>query len=315
MKILVLDTCTFTSGDICLDELNGLGNVLYFDVLDEDKIIDVAADADAILCNRSKITKKVIDKCKKLKYIGLFATGYNNVDIKTASEKNITVCNVPGYSTAAVAQHTFALLLALSNNIISYNIFVHEKKWKYSSSETYFPFVLNELQGKTLGILGFGAIGKKVAQIASSFDMNIIINTRTAPKTDLFEFVSKKELFKRCDFLSLHCPLTEETAMTVCKETLNLMKPTSYIINTSRGGLINEPELAHALNKGIISGAALDVTTVEPIEHDSVLLDAKNLILSPHISWATFETRCRLISLVAKNFKAFINKKTINKVN
>lgn len=315
MKITVLDRNTITNGDISLVELETLGEVSFYDLLSAEEIVEVAKDADAILCNKANIDSFVVNGCPNLKYVGLFATGYNNIDLEACSARNIVVANAPGYSTNSVAQNVFSFILELSGKLSLYNASVHDGDWVKSKQFSYFPFPIQEIYGKTLGIYGFGTIGKAVAKIADAFGMKVIISTRTKPKDSAYLVVDKEQLFAESDFLTLHCPLTPETRELVNKETLSLMKPTAYLINTSRGGVINESELAAALNDGKIAGAGLDVLTVEPMKEGNPLLTAKNCLITPHIAWASFEARKRLITLVADNFRAFINGKPKNVVN
>ncbi|MDD2268660.1 MAG: D-2-hydroxyacid dehydrogenase [Eubacteriales bacterium] len=315
MKITVLDRNTITNGDISLAELETLGEVSFYDLLSGEEIVKVAKDADAILCNKANIDSFVVNNCLNLKYVGLFATGYNNIDLEACSVRNIVVANAPGYSTNSVAQNVFSFILELSGKLSQYNASVHDGDWIKSKQFSYFPFPIQEIYGKTLGIYGFGTIGKAVAKIADAFGMKVIISTRTKPKDSPYLVVDKEQLFAESDFLTLHCPLTPETRELVNKDTLSLMKPTAYLINTSRGGVINESELAAALNGGKIAGAGLDVLTLEPMKEGNPLLTAKNCLITPHIAWASFEARKRLITLVADNFRAFISGKSKNVVN
>lgn len=315
MKITVLDRNTVTNGDISLEELETLGDVSFHGLLYGDEIIKAAKDSDAIICNKAIIDAFVVNGCPNLKYVGLFATGYNNIDLEACSARGIVVANAPGYSTNSVAQQVFAFILELSGRLSEYNASVHDGDWVKSKQFSYFPFPIHEIYGKTLGIYGFGTIGKAVAKIADAFGMNVIVSTRTIPENPQYEIVSTEELFSRSDFLTLHCPLTPQTKELVNAKTLSLMKPTAYIINTSRGGVINEAELAAALNDGKIAGAGLDVLTVEPMKEGNPLLTAKNCLITPHIAWAAYEARKRLITLVADNVRAFINGKPQNVVN
>ncbi len=314
MKITVLDKCTLTVGDIDFSPIEALGQVEYFDILSKEDIISCAKDSDAIICNKAVIDGEIMENCKNLKYIGLFATGYNNIDLEEASLRNIAVVNVPGYSTNSVAQLTMAYILSQTTSLAKYDASTHNGEWIKSHTFSYFPYPIAELAGKTLGIYGMGAIGRKVAQCAESFDMNVIVHTRTVRDND-YEYVSLEELFKRSDYISLHAPLTEENKGLICKKTLSMMKPTAYLINTSRGGVVNEQDLADALNNGTIAGAAIDVLTVEPMSSETPLLKAKNCTITPHIAWASIESRKRLIQKVAENIKAYQNGTPQNVVN
>ncbi len=314
MKITVLDKCTLTVGDIDFSPIEALGEVSYYDLLPHDRIVDAAKDAEVLLCNKAVIGSDIMDGCKKLKYIGLFATGYNNIDIAEAKKRGIVVVNVPGYSTYSVAQLTVAFILAHATSLFEYNTSTHNGDWVRSSAFSYFPYPITELWGKTLGIYGLGAIGRKVAQCAESLGMNVIVNTRTVRDND-YEYVSLEELFKRSDYLTLHAPLTDKNKELICAKTLSLMKPSAYLINTSRGGVINENDLAQALNEGRIAGAALDVLTVEPMREDNPLISAKNCTITPHVAWASYQARVRLIDIVAENIKAYQNGTPVNVVN
>jgi len=315
MEIVILDRNTVTNEDVSFAEIEALGDVRYFDVLPADKLVEAIGDADAVICNKAYLNRSIIESCPKLRYIGLFATGYNNIDTECAKERGIVVCNVPGYSTEAVAQLTFSMILALSGSFCEYTESTRNGGWINSETFSYFPFPLRELKGKTLGIFGYGSIGREVAKIGRAFNMEIITYTRTPSKVTDAEVVSKDELFCRSDFLSLHAPLTRETTKLINSETLSMMKPTAYIINTSRGGAIDEAALAQALNSGTIAGAGLDVLSVEPMLETNPLYKAKNCLITPHIAWAPVETRTRLISMVAENIKAFMDDKPINIVN
>lgn len=315
MKITVVDTNTITNGDVSLDEMNTLGEVEYFDMLSEDEIISAARDSDAIICNKADITEKIMDECKNLRYVGVFATGYNNIDLDAATKRGITVANVPGYSTDAVAQHTFAMILEFATSLSHYNASVHAGDWVKSKQFCYFSYPLSELAGKTLGIIGYGTIGAAVAKIGKAFNMKIIANARSNKIAEGVEFLPKDEIFRRSDYLTFHCPLNPETKGLVCRRTLSLMKPTAYLINTARGGICVENDLCEALKNGTISGAAIDVLDGEPMYDGHPYLTAPNMIITPHIAWAAIETRRRLITLVCDNVRAFMNGKPINKVN
>ena len=314
MKITVLDKISFTIGDIDLSPLNSLGSVEYYDVLSSSEVKRVLQDTDIVVCNKTVFDKEMILSLPKLKYIGLTATGYNNVDIEYANKRGITVCNVPNYSTVDVAQHVFAFLLHYANKISEYDASVKDGDWLKSKTFCYFDTPIVELYNKTMGIVGFGNIGKKVANIASAFGMKVLVYSRTKKQSE-YEFCSKEELFKRSDFISLHCPLNEETSRLINKETLSLMKPTSVLINTSRGGVIDEYALKEALEQGKIKHALLDVLTIEPMNKDCPLIGVKNVTFTPHVAWAPVECRQRLVEIVAQNVKAFIDGNPQNVVN
>ncbi len=315
MKIAVLDTCTITKGDVALDEISALGDVSYYDDIDISEVSEKIGDAEAIICNKATIGREIMEKCPKLKYIGLFATGYNNIDTEEATRRGICVANVPGYSTHAVAQLTMSMILALSGSLVDYANSTRCGGWIKSPTFSYFPYPMFELRGKTLGVFGYGDIGSEVAHLGKAFGMEVIVSTRTPSKCTEFPCVETDELFACSDFLTLHAPLTPETKLVVNERTLSLMKSSAYLINTSRGGAIDEAALAKALNEGRIAGAGIDVLTVEPMQADNPLRTAKNCIMTPHIAWAPIETRKRLITLVAENLEWFIKGQPKNKVN
>jgi len=317
MKIVSLDLITLTSGgDIDFSPISSLGDVtFYHDVLPTEKLAEAIGSADVLLCNKAPVTKELMDACPNLKYVGIFATGYNNVDTAYARKKGITVCNAPGYSTASVAQHVFALMLNHFCSIRAYLEYTEKGGWITSPSFTCIDFPIEELKGKTLGIFGFGAIAKEVAKIADAFGMKILFTSRTRKEGVPYEQVGKDELFARSDVLTLHAPLTEETKNLINKETLSKMKPTAYLINTARGPMICEQDLADALNEGLIAGAALDVLSLEPMDADTPLRQAKNLVITPHTAWASRESRQRLINTVGATLKAYLDGKPINVVN
>lgn len=315
MKITVLDRNTVTIGDIDFSIFNQFGDVTFYDAMDNSVIADYIADSEAVICNKAKITAEIMDKCPNLKYIGLFATGYNNIDTEYAKQKGITVCNAPGYSTDSVVQHVFSLLMQIAGSIGQYDSFVKENKWTLSPLFSCFPFPIVELAGKTMGIIGYGDIGKKVASVADALGMKVVISTRTKPGNCKYELLTKEELFSVADVISLNCPLNKETEKLINNDTLSLMKESAIIINTSRGGVIDEYALADALNNNKIFAAGLDVLTEEPMSKDCPLIGAKNCIITPHIAWASLDARKRLVKLVCENISAFISGNTINKVN
>lgn len=315
MKICILDWTTVSSGDISPDIFKKFGDVECYELTDNQYAAEQIGNADMVLCNKVLITDKVIKKCPNLKYIGLFATGYNNIDLQSASEHGITVCNAGSYSTNAVAQQTFAYILDHYSRISEYDNFVKNNGWINSKTFSKFPIKTMELAGKTISIIGFGSIGKAVAEIADAFDMKVLVNTRTVPKNCPYETVSLANAFKRADILTVHCPLTEQTHGIINSETLSLMKNNAIVINTARGGIVREQDLADALNSKKISAAYLDVLVNEPMSPETPLKTAENCIITPHSAWAPLETRLRLIDIVCANIKAFLNGSPINKVN
>ena len=313
MKIVILDRCTVTNGDVDLSPIEKVGEVEYFDILTKQEIIENLKGKDAVICNKAIIDREIMEKTG-VKFVGLFATGYNNIATAAAKELGVTVCNVPGYSTDSVTQITFSLLLELAGNTSKYFNSVANGDWVRSKQFSYFSFPIGEISGKTLGIFGLGAIGMAVAKVGLAFGMRVIAYTRTPKQVAGVEFVTFEELFKQSDFLSFHCPLTPDTTKLVNAETIELMKPTAFIINTSRGGVIDEPALALALNQGRIAGAGLDVMTIEPMAVDCPLRNAQNCIITPHIAWASLEARTRLIGKVCENLEAYKSGSPINMV-
>lgn len=315
IKTVILDADTVTGGDVSLSPITDICECEIYGFSTDAELIKRIGDAEAVLTNKCRITREVMDACPNLRFIGVFATGYNNIDIAAAKEKGICVCNVPGYSTDSVAQHTFALILHHYSSVAKYADTVANGDWVYSKLFTYFNIPFYELSGKTLGIVGYGAIGKKVAKIALAFGMKVLIYTRTAPENDdSVEVVSLDELMTRSDVVTLHCPLTDKTEKMINERTLSLMKEGSLLINTSRGGVIDEPALANALKKGKPAAAGLDVLTLEPMREDCVLRGLDNCYITPHIAWAPKETRDRLIGMVADNIKGYLSGNIINNV-
>lgn len=315
MKIVMLEAATVSRNDVSFEDIYALGQVTEYPLTPTEKLVEYIGDADAVLCNKSLLTAEVLEKCPNLKYIGECATGFNNIDIEAAKRLGITVCNVPAYSDSAVAQLVFSFILHFASRAADYGSFVSERGWINSPSFAAIEFPTVELAGKTLGIIGFGRIGKTVANIAAAFGMNVIVHTRTVRNEPGVEFVSFEELMKRSDFITLHCPLTPETTELINKDSLKLCKPSAILINTSRGPVVNEQDLADALKNRTIAGAGLDVLKAEPMSADCPLFRAENCLITPHIAWAPLETRKRLMKTVAENLAAFKNGTPINKVN
>ena len=317
MKLVILDSETVSrNGDVSLSPITELCETQIYGYVENDNVSSAIGDADAVICNKCLITREVFKNCKNLKYVGLFATGFNNVDVKAASEYGAVVSNVPSYSTNSVAQHTFALILDYFNKTTDYKASVENGDWINYKYFSYFYIPIHELSGKTIGIIGYGDIGKKAAQIADAFDMNVLAYTRTPSKVSPpAKAVSLEALLRESDIISLHCPLNEGTKEIINQKTLSLCKKTALIVNTSRGGVINESDLANALKNGDIAWAAIDVLTNEPMQESCPYIGLKNITITPHIAWAPIETRIRLIDKVAENLKAFIDGKPKNKVN
>lgn len=316
IRLVILDSETVTRGDVSLDGITALADSSVFGYTPNEKVAEAIGDADAVICNKCLITQEVFDKCPNLKYVGLFATGYNNVDLAAASRRGAVVCNVPAYSTNAVAQHTFALILDYYNKVAEYKKTVADGDWVNYKLFSYFYIPTTEIAGLTLGIIGYGDIGRKTAEIARAFGVNVVTYTRSPQKvTDGTRVCTLEELLSISDAVSLHCPLTPENGKMINAETLALMKPNALLVNTARGGLIDEQALADALNGGRLGGARLDTLTYEPMREDCPLRGAKNCAITPHIAWAPIETRVRLLEKVAENLKAWINGEPINVVN
>lgn len=302
-------------GEVDLSGFEKLGEVVYFGELEREELFKLASDCDAIIVNKVVVDEALLCACPKLKYVGVFATGYNVVDTVACSKRGIVVCNVPGYSTNPVAQHVFALLLNVLGAIDKYTASVSAGDWVKSPTFSYFPYPTYELYSKTFGIFGYGSIGKAVAKIADAFGAKVIICTRTPPVNCPYPLVSGEELFKTSDIISLHCPQTEATVNLINNQTISLMKRGAVLINTARGGLVDENALANALNEGRIAAACMDVISVEPMKADNPLLHAKNCYITPHVAWTALETRTRLVDISLKNLKAFIEGKPQNVVN
>ena len=318
MKIVILDGSTLNPGDLSWDHFFTLGEVILYDRTPYEKILERAGGADVLITNKTPLSGEIMKSLPDLKYIGVLATGYNIVDTAAAKERKIIVTNVPSYSTISVAQLTFALLLELCHHVQKHSDSVMQGKWAESVDFCYWDFPLIELSGKTLGIIGFGNIGKKVAEIATVFGMNIIAASRYQTDQSArnnFRWAEISEVLEQADVVSIHCPLTPETKGLINFESLKRMKSSAFLINTSRGPVIMEQDLADALNKGIIAGAGIDVLSIEPPAKDNPLFNAKNCLITPHIAWATKEARGRLMDIAVNNLAAFINGKRVNVVN
>ena len=315
MKIVITDAQTVCDDKISLDSIKELGDTVVYPLCSAEELPERISDADIVICNKSQMTAEVLKGAPNLKYIGLFATGYNNIDISCAREHNITVCNAGSYSTSAVAQQVFAYILNHYNAVNRYNDFVQNGGWQQSPTFSVLCFPTDELKDKTIGIIGYGSIGKRVAEIALAFEMNVLVYTRTPKSDNRVRFTSLDELLKNSDIITPHCPLNEQSKEMFNKETFSKMKDRAFFINTARGGIINEQDLAEALKSGKLSGAAIDVLSEEPMSKDCVLKGVPNLIITPHTAWAPLETRKRLLGIVEDNIKAFLNGTPKNKVS
>lgn len=311
MKIVILDGHTVVGDEMNFDRIKAFGDLTVYDRTPNELAAERIGDAEIVFTNKTVIGKEVLDNCKNLKLISVFATGYNVIDVDYAKEKGVVVCNVPAYSTDSVAQLTFAFILEIANRVGEHNQAVHSGAWQNSKDFCFWTRPLAELAGKTLGIVGYGNIGKRVAEIAKAFKMNVLVTNRTP-----FEgSVTLDEVLERSDFVSLHCPMNKQSAKMINKTTLEKMKPTAYLINTSRGGLVDEDALAEALRCCKIAGAAVDVVSEEPIKADNPLLQAENCFITPHIAWAPLEARKRLMDVSVKNLEGFLTGNIINQVN
>lgn len=310
MKIVVLDGYALNPGDLSWQGFEELGEVTVYDrtsYTDKQEIIERIGDAEAILTNKTPITADVLKACPQLTYIGVLATGYNVVDLAAAKEQGITVTNIPSYSTNAVAQATFALLLEVTNQVGHHNRSVHQGDWQTSKDFSYWQTPLMELAGKTIGLIGYGAIAQAVATIAHAFQLKVIyFNHRPKPaQADWAKQVSLAELYQEADIISLHVPQFPETEKMIDRTALAQMKSSAILINTARGGLIDEAAVAEALHTGQIAALAADVVSKEPIAADNPLLQAPNCYLTPHIAWAPAETRRRLMGIAVANLSGF----------
>jgi len=316
MEIVVLDGHTLNPGDLSWDDLRALGNVTVFDRTNDDMVVERALNADIVLTNKTIVNRSSIMSLPSLKYIGIIATGYNIVDIGAAAERGIPVCNVRGYGTGSVAQHAFSLLLELTNRCGAHSQSVKQGGWHKANDFCYWEGPMVELDGKVLGIIGLGTIGRKTAAIGLGFGMEVIAyHTHPEDPMEGVGFRELETLFRTSDVISLHCPLTDNNQNMINENSLQIMKSTAFLINTARGGLIDHDALARALGDGQIAGAGLDVFTIEPPRNEHPLFTMDNCLITPHHSWATKEARQRLMKGVVDNVKVFISGKVQNAVN
>lgn len=318
MKMVVLDGYTLNPGDLSWDSLRACGELKIYDRTPEELIWERIEGAEIVFTNKTPLSREMIEKCTTLKYIGVLATGYNVVDIDAAKEKGVVVTNIPTYGTDAVAQFAIALLLELCHHIGEHSNAVKAGEWTSNPDWCFWKYPLIELAGKNMGIIGFGRIGQGTAKIAQALGMKVLAydaHRNPALESDTMKYVELEELFAKSDVIALHCPLFPSTEGIINKENIMKMKDGVLIINNSRGPLIVEEDLADALKTGKVAGAALDVVATEPIREDNVLLDAPNVLITPHISWAPKESRERLYHIAVDNFKAFLNGNAVNVVN
>lgn len=319
MKLVILDGYAENPGDLSWDGLSKLvDEYVVYDITAPEDIIKRSLDADILVTNKTPVTMQTIEKLPKLKFIAVLATGFNVVDCKAARERGIPVSNIPAYSTDSVAQLVFGFMLEFSNRVALHSESVKNGDWEKSEHFCYLKAPISLLSGKTLGIVGFGRIGLAVAEIANAFKMRVLAfspHTNTYNGFGTVEFCSIEKLVAESDFVTLHCPLTESTSGMVNKAFLEKMKRTAYLINTSRGGVVNEQDLAAALENGTIAGAGLDVLSAEPPKGGNVLIGAKNCLITPHIAWASLEARTKLLNIFLENVESFVKGTPVNVVN
>lgn len=323
MKIVVLDGCTLNPGDLSWEGIEKLGEFTVYDRtdytgIDKGKIIERAKDAEVIFTNKTPITKEIMDELPELKYVGVLATGYNVVDLKAAKEKGIVVTNIPAYGTNSVVQMSIALLLEICDSVGFHNESVHDGEWENCADFCYWKKPIIELYGKTMGIVGYGSIGKAMAKAAEALGMKLLVFTPHplySLENDNMKFADLDTLFSKSDVISLHCPLFDNNKEMINKTSISKMKDGVIIINTARGGLIAEKDLADALESGKVYAAAVDVVSTEPIKKDNPLRHAKNCIITPHIAWAAKEARQRLMDIAQDNLMKYIEGNPINVVN
>lgn len=313
LKIVIPDKKTVSNGDLDFRCFQYFGDVVEYDISGEELLAERIKDADIILCNKTPMNEKTLASAENLKYIGLFATGYNNVDLDYTSRRNITVCNSPEYSTDAVAQHTFALILDHCSRVSEYNDFVQRGEWIRADVFSPFVYQMRELSGKTLGIVGFGSIGRAVAKTALAFNMNVLVYSRTRKDTsEGIAQVDLNTLVSESDFVTVHCPLNKESERMFDRELFSRFKKGAFFVNTARGGVVDESALKEALENGTLSGAAVDVLDTEPMSESCSLLGVRNLTITPHVAWAPTETRERLITVAYNNLKSYLDGKPRN---
>lgn len=319
MKLVITDGYCENPGDLSWDALRQFGELVIYDRTedDEETIIERIGDADVALINKVPITERIMDACPNLKLIAIFATGYNVVDTEAAKKRGIPVCNVPAYGTDAVGEFAMALLLEICHRVGHHSDAVKEGRWESCPDFCFWDYPLMDLKGKTMGIIGFGRIGRTTGKLAKAFGMNVLATgSRPVPEgEEIATYVDLDTVLSQSDVIALHCPLLPSTKDVICKENIEKMKDGVIIINNARGGCVVEQDLADALNSGKVAAAGLDVVSTEPISGDNPLLQAKNCIITPHISWASKECRQRILDTTVENLQAFVDGKPINVVN
>ncbi len=313
-KIVVLDGYTLNPGDLSWERLKDLGSVEIYDRTQEDQIEERIGECEIVITNKTPITRELLERKPGIKYVGVLATGYNVVDIEAAKDKGVVVTNIPTYGTEAVAQYVFALLLELCHRVAHHDRRVKEGAWSSAKDFCFWDYPLMELAGKTMGLIGYGRIGQATARIAKAFGMEVLVYDLKKTEGEGVEFVDLETLYRRSDVVSLHCPLTEENLGMINRESIERMKRGVLIINTSRGPLIDEEDLAEALNSRSVGGAALDVLAVEPAREENPLLKAHNCIITPHIAWAPKEARERLLNIAVDNLEGYLKGSIENRV-
>lgn len=313
MKLSILDAHAVNPGDLSWDIFKPFADITVYERTPENLVTKRIGESDAVFINKVAVTRKVLSECENLKYIGVLATGYNSVDVEAANERNIVVTNIPAYSTMAVAQHTFALIAHFSNHVALHNESVRKGGWIKNPDFCYWNEQLIELDGKKIGIFGYGNIGKQVGKIALAFGMKpLVVPHRFTPEIE--NFAPLEKMLSESDFISLHSPLTKETEKIINAKTIEKMKDGVFVINTARGGLVDEKDVRDALESGKIKGYAADVLSEEPMRKDSPLYKAPNCVLTPHIAWASKETRIRLMNIALENLKGWLNGNIKNSV-
>lgn len=318
MKIVILDAYTINPGDMSWERFEQFGELIAYDRTPEELVVSRIQDAEIVFTDKTVIDRTIIDQCHNLKWIGVLATGYNVVDTAYAKEKGIPVTNIPAYSTASVSQHAFALLLSLCNHVEQHAKLVDDGTWSACPDFCFWDQPLIQLSGKTMGIIGFGNIGQQMARIALAFGMQVLVSTsHPDPSWEGYnlQFVDQDTLLSRADVITLHCPLTEKNREFINRTTIAKMKLGAMLINTARGGLIHEADLAEALKSGRLAGAGLDVLSSEPPSADNPLIGLNNCIITPHIAWSTMESRVRLCEVAEQNLASYLAGGHLNQVN
>ena len=312
---VILDGHTANPGDLSWSDLEEIVDLTVYDRTAKEQTIERIGNSEIVMTNKVIIDQEVIESCPNLRYVGVMATGFNVVDLDSTRDKGIVVTNIPAYSTSSVAQHVFGSILEFASGISAHDRSVHDGDWVGSADFSYTMFSLREIAEQTLGVIGYGAIGKEVVKIAKAFGMRVLVESRYPDESSGAEFVNRDALLNDSDYVTIHTVLNDTNSEMVNKAFLSQMKSTSILINTGRGGLVNEKDLSDALSQGVIGGAALDVLSTEPPAKDNPLLEAPNCIITPHVAWATKEARSRLIQTLTENVKRYLQGDVVNQVN